>query len=73
MRYSYRVAPGGRRVKVAEAPPKPAPGSRVADILAWVGDDVPRAFEAYHDEVEHAGSRARSTLLAKLEGITTDG
>lgn len=69
MRYSYRVDPGGRRVRVAPAPPKPAPGARVADILAWVGSDVARAFEAHHDEVERAGSRARSTLLAKLEVI----
>lgn len=68
---------GGGQQKEAVTPPPPPPPpppgddldieASVADVLAWVGEDVERAAEALRQEQER--TKPRSTLVAQLTKI----
>jgi hypothetical protein len=48
-------------------------GATIAAIMDWVGDDPARARAVLDAELAKGEDGARSTLVARLEGLTGDG
>lgn len=73
-----RVEPGQPSADVATPVPtgevvavEQVPTGSVADVLAWVGDDLARAAAALNAE-QARGDRTRSTLLTGLDALLAE-